>query len=72
MSDVATILKYIICFCPQFALGMGLLNLALLGTLEWLDDTNYDVLDMRISGVSLVYMAICSVAYFVLLLILER
>lgn len=37
-----------------------------------MDDKTYTALDLRITGNSLVYMAVCSVVYLVLLLVLER
>lgn len=57
---------------PQFALGNGLMNMSFLPILGFLDDTVYTPLDTKITGNSLVYMAVCGVVYFVLLLVLER
>ena len=57
---------------PQFALGNGLMNMSFMPILGFFDNTVYTPLDSNIAGDSLVYMAICSVVYFVLLLTLER
>lgn len=57
---------------PQFALGNGLMNMSFMPILSFFKNTVYTPLDADITGNSLVYMAICSVVYFVLLLVLER
>lgn len=57
---------------PQFALGNGLMNMSFMPILGFFDNTVYTPLDANITGNSLVYMAICGVVYFVLLLVLER
>ncbi|CAM9274465.1 unnamed protein product, partial [Hapterophycus canaliculatus] len=57
---------------PQFALGNGFMNMSFMPILGFFDNTLYTPLDHRIAGSSLVYMAVCSAVYFVLLLVLER
>lgn len=57
---------------PQFALGNGLMNMSFMPILGFIKNTVYTPLDPNITGNSLVYMAICGVVYFVLLLVLER
>lgn len=72
-QDASKAMAYIFSLCPQYALGQGLLNMGFIVFFELIDEvTNYTPLDLRIAGLSLVYMGVCSVVYFVLVLLMER
>ena len=72
VSDVGEGIAAVMRLCPQFALGNGMLNISFMAIFSFLDDEDYTPLDLRITGSGLVYMAILSVVYFVLLLFVER
>lgn len=72
INDVARALGWILRFCPQFALGEGLMNMSFMSIFGFIDDETYTPLDMRITGYGLLYMAVLSVGYFALLLVVER
>lgn len=72
VGDVGEGIAAVMRLCPQFALGNGLMNISFMAIFSFLDDTTYTPLDMRITGNGLVYMAVETVVYFVLLLIVER
>ena len=72
VQDIAMGLAWILCLIPQFALGYGFMNIAFMAVYEFFDDETYTPLSMRITGSSLVYMAVCGVVYFFALLALER
>lgn len=72
ISDVAQGISVIFRICPQFALGNGLMNMSFMAIFGFFDDKTYTPLDMRIAGNSLVYMAVLTVVYFFLLLVVER
>lgn len=72
ITDVALGISWVLRICPQFALGNGFMNLSFMAFFDFLDGTTYTPLDMRITGNSLVFMAIFTIVYFVLLLIVER
>lgn len=72
ISDAADGLAWILRICPQFALGNGFMNMSFMSLFGFFDDENYTPLDMRITGNSLVYMAVFTIVYLVLLLWVER
>ncbi|CAN0323074.1 unnamed protein product, partial [Laminaria digitata] len=71
VGDVGQGIAAVFRLCPQFALGNGLMNISFMAIFSFIDDTTYTPLDMRITGNGLVYMAILTVVYFVLLLFVE-
>ncbi|CAN0188090.1 unnamed protein product, partial [Laminaria digitata] len=78
VRDVGDGIVAVMRLCPQFALGYGLFSVGI--TVEWSGDDNDDddftgnssALDLGAAGADLVYMGVCAVVYFVLLLFLER
>eukprot|EP00903_Cladosiphon_okamuranus_P008962 g8576.t1 len=72
VSDAATGMAAVLRLIPQYALGDGLMNMSFMQFFGFMDDKDYTALDMRITGTSLTYMAILSVVYLVLLIVLER
>lgn len=48
------------------------MKMSFMPILSFFNDTEYTPLDGDIAGNSLIYMGVCSVAYFVLLLVFER
>eukprot|EP00903_Cladosiphon_okamuranus_P016293 g15025.t1 len=72
VNDVGAGMAAVLRLILQFALGDGLMNMVFREFFGFRDDTTYTSLDMRITGNSLVYIAVCSVAYLVLLIVLER
>ena len=68
--DVAYVLRLI----PSYAFGEGLLRMAsrsLLAIFEGIKKPR-DVLDMKISGTSIVYLAVTSVGYMLLIFLVEK
>ena len=72
VNDIAVGLGWVLSLIPQFALGYGFLNISLMEVFGFFDDVTYTPLSMRITGKSLVYMAVCGVVYFLAVLVLER
>ncbi|CAN0021601.1 unnamed protein product [Pylaiella littoralis] len=72
VGDVGMGLASVLRIVPQFALGDGLMSISFMEVFGLIDNKTYTALSMRIAGNSLVYMAVCSVIYLVLLLLLER
>lgn len=72
VGDVSEAMIAVLRICPQFALGNGLLNMSFMSFFSYLSDTTYTPLDTRITGSSLVYMAVFTPVFLVTLLLLER
>lgn len=72
LRDAAEGIAWVLYLIPQFAFGYGLMNIAYMVSYEFLDNTTYTPLSMRITGNSLVYMAVSGAVYFFALLALER
>ena len=72
VGDVAVGIAWVLSIIPQFAFGYGFMNITFMQVFGFLDDETYTPLSMRITGNSLVYMAVFAVVYFIALLALER
>ncbi|CAB1115344.1 ABC [Ectocarpus sp. CCAP 1310/34] len=72
VSDVGDGIATLARLVPQYALGSGLMKMSFIPILSFFNDTEYTPLDGAIAGNSLRYMGVCSVVYFVLLLVFER
>ncbi|CAM9216529.1 unnamed protein product, partial [Ectocarpus fasciculatus] len=72
VADVGDGIAALARLIPQYALGSGLMKLSFIPILSFFNDTELTPLDGDIAGNSLIYMGVCSVAYFVLLLVFER
>ena len=69
--NVAKKLVYLFKLVPSFALGDGLLNVVFTDFFGQLDGKTYTVYSNEISGCSMIYMAIETVVFFALTLLLE-
>lgn len=69
--DVARKVVYFLRLFPAYALGNGLVNVVFVDFFGQLDSTKYSVWDMKISGYSIAYMAVETVVYMMLTLLLE-
>lgn len=72
LTDVARGVSRFLMICPQYALGQGLFNLGFMEFFALVDSTTYVELDLRITGESLVYMAVFGLFFFIMLLLVER
>mmetsp|Transcript_5406 Transcript_5406/g.5529 ORF Transcript_5406/g.5529 Transcript_5406/m.5529 type:complete len:1838 (-) Transcript_5406:556-6069(-) len=67
-------LRVLFCFFPPFALGEGLLNLALIDFLsssELGGSKTYNAFDWKITGLNLVMLVVVGIGYFILTIIID-
>ena len=72
VADIAEGLAWALYVIPQFAFGFGFINIALVETYGYLNGETYTPLSKKITGYSLIYMAVCGFVYFIAVLVLER
>ena len=68
------VLRYIFMLFPPFALGEGLVNLAVIATWSFLElggTSTYKPTDLKIAGLNLIFMGWETVAYLVLTILIE-